>query len=29
MINCKNCAVELDEHMNFCPVYGVPVLDKD
>ncbi|MFW5761145.1 MAG: DUF6320 domain-containing protein [Cyclobacteriaceae bacterium] len=27
MINCKNCGVELDEHMNFCPVCGVPVMD--
>lgn len=29
MINCKNCGVELDEHMNFCPVCGVPVFDQD
>lgn len=29
MINCKNCGVQLDEHMNFCPVCGVPVLDKE
>lgn len=28
MINCKNCGVELDEHMNFCPLCGVPVLNK-
>ena len=29
MVNCKNCGVELDEHMNFCPVCGVPVLKED
>jgi hypothetical protein len=29
MINCKNCGVELDEHMNYCPLCGAPVFDKD
>jgi hypothetical protein len=29
MINCRNCGVELDEHMNYCPVCGVPVIAKD
>ena len=29
MINCRNCGVELDEHMNFCPLCGAPVFDKD
>src|SRR5690606_12287738 len=29
MINCRNCGVELDEHMNFCPLCGASVFDKD
>jgi hypothetical protein len=29
MVNCKNCGVELEGHMNFCPLCGVPVLNKD
>ena len=29
MITCRNCGVELDEHMNFCPLCGVLVLDRD
>lgn len=27
MISCKNCGVRLDEHMNFCPVCGVMVIN--
>lgn len=29
MINCRNCGVELDERMNFCPLCGAPVFIKD
>jgi hypothetical protein len=28
MKNCKNCGVELEENMNFCPLCGEPVAYK-
>lgn len=29
MINCWNCGVDLDEHMNFCPLCGTPVFARN
>lgn len=29
MATCKNCGVVLDEHMNFCPLCGVPTLNEN
>lgn len=29
MITCNHCGVELEKHMNFCPLCGEPVLGAD
>ena len=29
MRTCKNCGVELEQNMNFCPLCGTPVTDEN
>lgn len=29
MRKCSNCGVELEKHMNFCPLCGEPAMEKD